>query len=274
MQCKDFEAVLEQEGLDSIPLAAKAHLAECSACQNLLADLTVLVSCARELPAEVDPPERLWISLRAQMEAEGLIQEPRVVPAEPSPWWQSLSSLFRPRVLATAGAGLAFALAAFLTVHRAPVAPTKMSTPSAAAVQAPSSVEPKQVAAPPSPSIPPASAPASHLVASTPKPRSKSLPATTTPDFKPAPSDNVYPTMQVTLQDSGQNQGSPALRGSIEADATLRENLRVINEVIAQCQKRLKKYPHDTMARDYLESAYQQRAELLAAILESGRSEQ
>jgi len=61
---------------------------------------------------------------------------------------------------------------------------------------------------------------------------------------------------------------------SVEADASLRQNLRIINEVIAECQSHLKKHPNDALAREYLASAYQQKAQLVAAILDSGRSEQ
>src|SRR5271165_1257230 len=139
MQCKDFEAVLEQDGLAPLPLAARSHVAECSACQNLLTDLTVLVSSAEELPAELNPPERLWVSLRAQMEAEGLIKQPVTVAAEKALWWQDLSTLVKPRVLVIAGAGLALLFAAFLTVRRSPMGPTKTNTsaPSVALVPAP-----------------------------------------------------------------------------------------------------------------------------------------
>ena len=58
MQCKDVEVVLEQEGLASLPDAAEKHLAGCTSCQDLLADLTKIVAAAHELPAEVEPPAR------------------------------------------------------------------------------------------------------------------------------------------------------------------------------------------------------------------------
>jgi ribosomal protein S15P/S13E len=269
MQCKDFEAVLEQEGLKPLPLAARSHLAECSACQNLFADLSVIVSSARELPAEVDPPQRLWVSLRAQMTAEGLIKQSGPALAEKAAWWQELSTLFKPRVLATAGVGLALAFAAFLTIHRNPVT-VKNATPATPVAQVQTSVPPTE--AQPSSPAPVAPAPAPPVVASV---KHRSNPAAgTAQDFKPSPSDNVYGGIPVTVQDPEQNLAGPSIRGSVEADASLRENLRVINEVIAECQKHLKKHPNDALAREYLASAYQQKAQLVAAILDSGRSEQ
>jgi ribosomal protein S15P/S13E len=266
MQCKDFEAVLEQEGLDPLSLAARSHLAECSACQNLFADVSVIVSSARKLPPEIDPPERLWVSLRAQMAAEGLIKETAPVSAEKATWWQGLSTLFKPRVLATAGTGLVLAFAAFLTIHRTPsqVATTKSPSAPVAATLAqadaaaqPSSQAPAAIAPTPVPQV------ATHV-----KSRSNAA-AAPSQNFKPAPTADLYEGSLAGLQDPQNLAGT-----SVEADASLRENLRVINEVIAECQKHLKKHPNDALAREYLASAYQQKAQLLAAILDSGRSEQ
>lgn len=268
MQCKDFEAVLEQEGLAPLPLAAKSHLAQCSTCQNLFADLSVLVSAAQQLPAEMNPPQRLWVSLRAQMEREGLIKQPRAVAEEKALWWQALKTLFKPRVLLTAGAVLALAFAAFLTVHRSLTG----VTPSSPVAQVPRPVQPNGV--PPSSSGSPIPVPDPGPQAITPvKPRANPKPPAIQ-HFKPSPTDNVYASFPVALQDPEQNVNGPSLRGSVEADASLRENLRVINAVIAECEKHLKKYPNDTMAREYLASANRQKAELVATILESGRSEQ
>src|SRR5271154_5895480 len=104
MQCKELEAVLEQEGLSPLPVDARAHLAECSSCQDLLADLSVVVVTAKRIPAEVTPPDRIWISLRAQLEAAGIIREVQpLVMLSAEPWWHGFSRLLRPRALATAG---------------------------------------------------------------------------------------------------------------------------------------------------------------------------
>jgi hypothetical protein len=265
MQCKDFEAVLEQEGLDPLPLAARSHLAECSACQNLFADFSVIVSSAKKLPAEVDPPERLWVSLRAQMAAEGLINQSAPALTEKAAWWRALPSPFRPRVLASAGVGLALAFAAFLAVHKNPGNVTKTNSPTPVArVQTPAQ---PTAAQPPSSPAAMAPAPAPQVTAHV-KPRSNP-PAARSQNFKPAPTADLYGGTLAGLQDPQNLAGT-----SVEADASLRENLRIINEVIAECQMHLKKHPNDALAREYLASAYQQKAQLVAAILDSGRSEQ
>ena len=56
------------------------------------------------------------------------------------------------------------------------------------------------------------------------------------------------------------------------ADNSLRENLATLNAFIKECRKRLQEDPHDQLARDYLSAAYQQKAEILAAMMERGRS--
>src|SRR6267378_791067 len=93
MQCKDVEAVVGQEGLVPLPKLISTHLAECSECRNYIADLTTIVDVARKMPSEITPPDRIWISIRAQLELEGIIREPAPVPvSEHAPWWQGACS--------------------------------------------------------------------------------------------------------------------------------------------------------------------------------------
>src|ERR1700674_5067388 len=113
MQCKEVEVVLEQEGFVPVPEAARAHLAGCSSCQNFIADLTAIVATAHLLPAEVEPPPRVWTSLRVQLEQEGIIRS-----AAPHSWWLGFSDFFRPRLLATAAVGLVIVAAAALHLQR------------------------------------------------------------------------------------------------------------------------------------------------------------
>ena len=130
MQCKELEAVLESEGLSPLPPEAREHLAGCSNCQDLLADLSAIVVAAKRVPAEVTPPDRIWISVRAQLEAEGIIRdaEPRVPPA-PSPWWHGFAELFRPRVLAGVGAGLFLVVGSFYFVEHRGTTPIPHRSP-------------------------------------------------------------------------------------------------------------------------------------------------
>lgn len=118
MQCKEVELVLEQEGFAPLPAAARAHLASCAACQSLVADLRDLVAVAHTLPAEVEPPARVWVSLRAQLEVEGIIKQPAVDGAARVSWWHGLGELFHGRALATATVGLLIIAAGILEIQR------------------------------------------------------------------------------------------------------------------------------------------------------------
>lgn len=117
MQCREVELILEQEGLPPVPEAARTHIAECGACRSLVADLTGIVAAAHLLPAEVEPPARVWVSLRAQLEAEGLVKSASPYVQHGS-WRESFARFFTPRALATSTVGLLIVAAAGLQVWR------------------------------------------------------------------------------------------------------------------------------------------------------------
>src|SRR6266850_1675186 len=107
MQCKEIEAVLENEGLSPLPEAVRVHAAACGECSNLIADFSAIVSVAETLPAEVEPPIRVWVALRNQLEAEGIIKaNVAAADAAPASWLESLTKILRGRALATAVVGL------------------------------------------------------------------------------------------------------------------------------------------------------------------------
>ena len=228
MQCKDVELVLEQEGLEPLPEEARAHLVECRDCRNYIADLTSLVDAAKKLPSEITPPDRVWISLRAQLEAEGIIRTPAdVVPVESASWWQSISAFFRNRVLATAMVGILIAAAAVFQIR------SDRATP-----------------------------PLDPL---------KSVQTSPPLAIQEVPSGEFAGTAQAL------NEQEPVATGMILAstspvDASLRDNLKKVNEFIADCERHLKEQPRDELTREYLSAAYQQKAELLSAMIERGRS--
>jgi hypothetical protein len=115
MQCEQFEQLLEQQDDGAMPKPALAHLETCEACRALSADFGAIHKIALELGAEeIAPPERVWISLRNQLEAERLIHEPPADTQSASHaslgWWAVFQ---RPAV---AGAFLGLVLAAASTV--------------------------------------------------------------------------------------------------------------------------------------------------------------
>ena len=55
-------------------------------------------------------------------------------------------------------------------------------------------------------------------------------------------------------------------------DVSLRQNLEIVDNFIADCEQRLREQPGDDFAREYLSGAYQQKAELLSVMMERGGS--
>jgi hypothetical protein len=239
MQCKDVELVLEHEGLEPLPEEARAHLAECRECRNYVADLTSLVDVARKLPSEIAPPDRVWTSLRAKLEEEGIIKPQAEIAAGPTAsFWESVSAFFRAR-------GIAAALVAILLVATAVflVRSERRNEPATVAI-APSVLVPQKASSP-------------TTLASSQQ----------TPD---APSE--FASTVRALNDQEPLATGMILASSSPIDASLRDNLKKVNEFIADCERHLKEQPQDELTREYLSAAYQQKAELLSAMIERGRS--
>ncbi|PYU39398.1 MAG: hypothetical protein DMG54_27105 [Acidobacteria bacterium] len=222
MQCKDVELVVEQDGLAPLPEAARAHLAACGQCREFVADLATIVSVANELPAEVAPPARLWLSLQAQLELEGIIKTP-VVPAggQRSSWWQGFHDLFRRRALATATVGVLIVAAGVLELWQPPDALR----------EAPASV---------------------------------AVPAWQIPFAQTA---KVLNEQEIDLRNM-------QLASTSAVDTSFRQNLQQVDDFIADCERRVHAAPQDDLAREYLSNAYQQKAELLSAMMDRGGSVQ
>jgi hypothetical protein len=208
MQCRDVEVVLEHDGWTPVPEAARAHIAECGSCQSLVEDLTSIVATAHLLPAEVEPPARVWRSLRAQLEEEGIIKVPSVRGNRVS-WWHGFADLFHTRVLATAAVGLLIVAAVTLQLQH-PVAPTE--------------------------------------------------------------AQNIYAGAATDLNNDEAHLLNTQLSGTSTVDVSLRQNLEIVDQFIADCERRMKEQPGDDLSREYLSGAYQQKAELLSAMMERGGS--
>ena len=87
--CKDFLKHLETWTGDEHPAEAQPHLRSCASCRGVVEDVNAIRAEARSWgTSEVEPHERVWNSLRAQLEQEGLIHSgeaerltPTLVPA-------------------------------------------------------------------------------------------------------------------------------------------------------------------------------------------------
>ena len=216
MQCRDVEEVLEQEGLAPLPEAVRGHVASCRQCQGYIADLETIVSAAQELPAEAEPPSRVWVALRTQLELEGVIKEPVTSAAsEPVSWWSGFGQMFRGRALATLTVGAVLAAAAILQVRQTPEPPSGPN---------------------------------------------------------PVPTSIETIAKQVNQQEVDLRNMHLAGTSDSPVDAALDQNLREIDSFIADCERHVKEAPQDELAREYLADAYQQKAELLATMMDRGRS--
>ena len=190
---------------------AASHAASCDRCHGLVADLDAIREAAANLP-EVEPPARLWVSLRAQLEKEGLIRAPRA-----ARWWDAFSpvGIWRP---ALAGAYLALLIALSVSYG------WRQSADFAAQDHA------------------------AWLL------RAQRPIAVFAADLQPP------------------QAASSAVVSSMNADvtATLNRNLAIVDNMISLCEKSVREDPQNEMTRDYLYDAYQQKADLLAVMAQSG----
>jgi hypothetical protein len=206
MRCKEVELVLEQEGIAPLPPAARAHLASCNVCQSLVADLRDIVAVAHTFPAELEPPARVWVSLRAQLESEGIIKAPAVAGAERVSWWRSFAELFRGRALATVTVGLLIVAAGVLQIRQ----------------------------------------PVNQVI----------------------DAHNPFEETARALTEQERGLANMELVSNSLVDTSLRQNLSAVDDFIADCERRVQAEPQDELAREYLSSAYRQKAQLLSAIME------
>ena len=236
MQCRDIESVLENEGLSPLPEAVRAHAASCSACSSLIADFSAIVSVAETLPAEVEPPIRVWVALRNQLEAECIIKTNDAAGAvAPASWLESLSRILRGRALATAAVGLVIVAAAIVQIRVSTQPANRGAVPSVtSAVELPAT------------------------------PITPTEPLGATGQTLHQEEQNLPMVLQADFGDK--------VRVEDRADVSLRQNLKSLNQFIEECRRRLKEDPNDELAREYLSAAYQQKAELLSAMLDRGRS--
>ena len=263
MRCKELQAVLEGKGLGPLPLEAQEHLAECPECQDFVGDLSAIVAAARQLPAEVNPPDRVWISLRAQLAAEGIIREEAPVELSAHRWWQDVSQFFQPRFLASVGAGLLVVLTGAYLAKR------PVSTPQGRTSSPPPISETTKNVAPP-PVQAPTAPPAKPELVVVRRPRTSAPEA---PKLKPSPSEIAFLGETAGVLDQAESDLRGRATSNAMADASLRANLKTLDGFIAECQARLAQNPQDQLTREYLNVAYQQKAELLSAMMDGGRSE-
>lgn len=74
--CNEFVHQLDSWMEGERPPDARAHARDCASCRSFAADLDAIQGAAPTLTiADPEPPARVWIALRAQLEREGLIRD-------------------------------------------------------------------------------------------------------------------------------------------------------------------------------------------------------
>ncbi len=76
MQHKKTQIRSKRDGRSPLMSVTGVRFGEHSHPKSLRADLRSIVSAAHKLPREVAPPARVWSSLRAQLEEEGILSRP------------------------------------------------------------------------------------------------------------------------------------------------------------------------------------------------------
>jgi hypothetical protein len=222
MGCREFLEQLEawMEGQRSAE--ARAHARECASCQGLVADMDAIEAGARAWAAdEADPPERVWVSLRAQLEREGIIREDAAADAMPNPaeakhgWFAGVFGAVPRPVLAGAY------LAALIGVSIALTGPSTRQLDE------------------------------NRWMSGT-----RDTTGALSAELQTAERDSV----------SAMSVSDPVVT------ASLHDNLAIVDNYIALCEKSVREDPENEIARDYLYDAYEQKADLLAQMTERGVS--
>lgn len=263
MTCADVRRVLPEildggpEGM--FPADFETHVKSCPACSDLISDLKLISSEARQLAASEEPAPRVWVRIAAGLRAEGLIHEPasrepdsapnRPIVFAPSPrrrwsaWWLA------PVAVALLAAG------SYVVSHRqAPQVATDQTPATPLTVPAPVTSASASVSASAATSVP-ASAPQQPAKKKSAKPTdvvaSAAKPAV---EAEPSAEDQRFLSVVSTR--------APSMRATYEGQ------LKAVNAHIREVQAYLDRNPGDAEARQHLMDAYQQKALLYQIALD------
>ena len=294
MECEAFVNQLDSWMDGERPAEARAHVATCPACRSLAEDFAAISAAAQTmLGDESEPPAYLWNSIRSQLEREGIIRHPRpgdlaacdAFVAQLDSWMEGIRPADARAHLAAcqscsalAGDFDAITSVARSMAYEAPEPPAYLWNSIRAQLQQEGIIREAHSAA-----VRPLTdwrgwfgLPRTALVGAF------AAVLAIAGFFASGPLGrriNDYRWMQGT-----QNSTSPlsaqldtvehATVASLKSDPTvsaaLHKNLAIVDNYIALCEKSVREDPQNEMARDFLNGAYQQKADLLAQINERG----
>ena len=262
MTCSDVERILPElldggpEGAAQSGLHASdidAHLKSCPACSDLLSDLKLIASEARQLAATEEPAPRVWVRIAAELRAEGLIREPApthpiVVPTSPGRRWRSTAWWLAPVAAVVLAAG------SYVVSHK-PAPPVAEQQAPETAPETPMAAQ--TPATSPAPVMPAATSPSEHARGSQQLAEKSAKPtrmAGTAVEPEPSTEDQQFLSAVSTL--------APSMRASYE------NQLQAVNADIRETQAYVDQNPGDVDARQHLMDAYQQKALLYQIALD------
>ena len=269
MTCSDVQRVLP-EVLDGGPRGTFAdefetHLQSCPDCSDLLSDLKLISSEARQLAACDEPAPRVWVRIAAELRAEGLIRDPELAPelvrTSSAPRRMLVPSSRRGRWSAWWLAPVAAALVAagsYVVSHKPARQVAQQQTP------ATPSPTPVPVTTPDveTPAVSSASAPTSAPQRSEQKPAASSAPSSDLLGSAAGPIEEPAPSAEDQQFLSVVSTRAPSMR------ATYENQLQAVNADIRETQAYVKRNPGDDDARQHLMDAYQQKALLYQIALD------
>lgn len=213
MECHEVDRCFEL-GMDGeLPSGAVEHLTECPRCQAVVSDLEAIRTAGQQLAApELSPPERIWVSLRVQLESEGLIRISRTNRAAEGAerWW----GMLRRPAMAGVVTSLLVVVIVLVGYFR-------------------------------------------HRWRDQPSPESETA--------------SVVGFLQKDLTAAADRTVSAMRTHDPAINASFRQNLRTVDDLIVLCEKSVRENPQSELGREYLYGAYQQKAYLLAVAADSNR---
>ena len=238
MNCAEVQQVLPEiidGGQDS---EFQAHLKSCPLCSELVSDLELIASEARQLADVYEPAPRVWVKIAAELRAEGIIREPGATPARP---------VLVPNAGRRKNAWWLVPVAAALVVAGAYFAKSKQATNVATN---PAVVAPSTQAS----NVTPAAVPAST--------------STTPHSAEPRKAAIVLALPKDSERDDQQfldevSRNAPMMRASYE------NQLHSVNSYIRDAQAYAEQNPEDDDARQHLMDAYEQKSMLYQMALDN-----
>jgi hypothetical protein len=274
MKCSDVERVLPEllDGASdrAFPTDVESHVKSCPDCSDLVADLKLIATEARQLAANEEPAPRVWVRIAAELRAEGLIREPApaptrrpvVVPVPVVPVPVAVSSRWRWRALWLGPVAAAvLAAGAYVVSHKPAPQVALQQTPAAPASAIPASVPAVTAQATPAPTVP----------ASAAQPASQQMAEKSAEPIGPN-ANETGPAIEAAAEPepSAEDQQFLSVVSTLGAStrATYENQLKAVNAEIRETQAYVDRNPRDVDARQHLMDAYQQKALLYQIALD------